>query len=852
MEKIPTHYSSRVAAALMAAVSVVPLVPHAVQAESLVQKEIARRAAKVQEADVALYKGRSLYAEAKYEEAVTEFRKALSLLPPGPTVADRRHAYTSNLVDGSIALAQQYRKTGRYEEARQLLSDAIAKDPSNALAQQELSYLDDPIRTNPVLTPEHIKDVKDVTTLLQRAEGYYNLGKFDESYAEYEEVLRIDPFNRAARRGMEKADQAKSGYDQSAYDQTRVRLLREVDQAWAIAVPPRIDVVDANLIDTSINVTGQAYIRRKLQDIIVPLVDFQDMTVEAAIDILRLRARELDNTELDPTKKGINFVVRAPDVPEASVEEDEEEGEFGSSVAPGSKMINSLQLRNVPLQVVIAQICDMTGLRYRVEDYAVVLLPGGNYEDAELFRRSFNVPPDFLTIIGSGGGAAEEEADPFADDEDTSAGIAPTRPVKDLLVDAGVPFPDGSSAGFSKATSTLYVRNTSNNLDLVEQIVERSKTNKPKQIKIATKFVEITQNNHDELGFDWIVSPGVFNAGNLFAGGGTVGSGGARTAADFIGTVNGTSVSGVNATGNVSNIVTAGNRTGSFAISNNSLDSFINNPNRTQQNGTAAPGVLSLTGLFSSGQVQMIMRGLAQKKGADVMTAPSILARSGEKAQIEIIREFIYPTEYEPPELPNEVGIVNDSSGNGTVSGSANAFPVTPATPTAFETRNTGVTLEVEPTLGDDGYTIDLRFAPEITEFQGFINYGSPIQSSGTNSLGAPVSLVLTENRIEMPVFSTRRVTTGLTIYDGHTVALGGLMREDTQKVEDKVPVLGDLPLVGRLFRSEAERRVKSNIVVFVSVNMIDATGRSIRNSYASGGSDSSGGAVTNGVLPTN
>jgi hypothetical protein len=52
----------------------------------------------------------------------------------------------------------------------------------------------------------------------------------------------------------------------------------------------------------------------------------------------------------------------------------------------------------------------------------------------------------------------------------------------------------------------------------------------------------------------------------------------------------------------------------------------------------------------------MIMRGLAQKKGTDLMTAPSVTARSGQKATIEIIREFIYPTEYEPPELPNSVG----------------------------------------------------------------------------------------------------------------------------------------------------------------------------------------------------
>jgi general secretion pathway protein D len=219
------------------------------------------------------------------------------------------------------------------------------------------------------------------------------------------------------------------------------------------------------------------------------------------------------------------------------------------------------------------------------------------------------------------------------------------------------------------------------------------------------------------------------------------------------------------------------------------------------------------------------------------MTAPSVTARSGQKATIEIIREFIYPTEYEPPELPNSVGtsqfgnggIVDGQVGGGTMS----SFPVTPATPTAFETRNTGVTLEIEPTIGDNDFVIDLRFVPEIVEFEGFINYGSPIQSGGTDALGNPITVVVTENRIEMPVFSTRRVNTSLTIYDGYTVAVGGLMREDVQNVEDKVPILGDIPIIGRLFQSKAENRIKSNLIVFVTANIIDATGRPLRGADA-------------------
>jgi general secretion pathway protein D len=304
--------------------------------------------------------------------------------------------------------------------------------------------------------------------------------------------------------------------------------------------------------------------------------------------------------------------------------------------------------------------------------------------------------------------------------------------------------------------------------------------------------------------------------------------------------------------------VTQGLRSGDYALNGDSIDAILNNPSRTADQDNAAPGILSLTGLFTQGQVQMIMRGLAQRKGTDIMTAPSVLARSGETATIEIIREFIYPTEYEPPELPNSVGATGGLGGGGIDGGGgAGIFPVTPATPTAFETRNTGVTLEIQPTIGANNLVIDLRFAPEIVEFEGFINYGSPITSPTSDALGNPAQVVITENRIEMPVFASRRVNTGLTIYDGHTVAVGGLMREDVQRVEDKVPVLGDLPFVGRLFQSHSENHIKSNLIIFVTAQIIDATGRPVNGaktgleSPGMGGSGASApGNAGPGVLP--
>ena len=84
---------------------------------------------------------------------------------------------------------------------------------------------------------------------------------------------------------------------------------------------------------------------------------------------------------------------------------------------------------------------------------------------------------------------------------------------------------------------------------------------------------------------------------------------------------------------------------------------------------------------------------------------------------------------------------------------------------------------------------------------------------------------MLTPNVINQPVFSTRKVTTSVSVYDGQTVVLGGLMREDVQKTEDKVPIIGDIPLVGRAFRTNTEQHTKKNLVIFVTAKIITPAG---------------------------
>lgn len=802
--------------------------PTAVNLSALAKREMIRRQNDVLDADALFVEGREAYAAGDFQMAVDKFSAALQKVPDAPLFADRRGSYNEHLIDARVALAMIYTKDGQLEEAETLLNEVLKTNPANKDAALQLERLKDPTRTNPALTFEYTENVAKVNELLIKADGAYMLGKYDEAKRSYEKILGIDKFNVTARRGLERVNAIKSDYYRAAYDHTRSELIQQVEAAWEISVPDELPVIQPGPIDQNPEAFGVAYITEKLRRIIIPSINFEDTTVEDAIEFLRMRAAELDTLELDPNKKGVNFVVRKPQAGGAAGADDalgDALGGLGLGDAdPGSLRIQELRLRNVPLEVALKYICDATKLRYKIDNYAVTLVPQTETGE-DLFSRTFTVPPNFKDKLNTGEGGGGADPNPF-DPVPVGGGtsIDPIPPVLELLKKAGISFPEGASATLTG--NKLLVTNTPTELDKVEALVDNIAGDQPKQVKITTKFVEVTQENGEELGFDWVVGPFFSGDGNLAGSGGTIGNGSNRTGLDFTGPV----IPGVTPDNvSVTNVVTAGNRSGDFAIVGNSIDSILNNPSRSTQSQSVAPGIMSLTGLFSDGQLKVIMRGLSQKKGVDLMTAPSITARSGEKATIEIIREFIYPTEYDPPELQQGGNNFNGGGVPGPGGGAVQAFPVVPANPTAFETRNTGVTLEIEPTIGENDFMINLRFVPEIVEFEGFINYGSPIQTAGTDALGNPVSVVITENRIEMPVFATRRVNSALTIYDGYTVAIGGLMREDVQNVEDKVPVLGDIPLVGRLFQTKAERRIKSNLIIFVKAQIIDPTGRPLR-----------------------
>ncbi|MBJ7257231.1 MAG: type II and III secretion system protein, partial [Akkermansiaceae bacterium] len=667
--------------------------------------------------------------------------------------------------------------------------------------------LNDPIRTNPAITTQHTEKVDTVRRLLYTAEGAYNLGNYDDANASYRDVLRIDPTNSAARRGMEQVVSAKGDYNKATYDSTRAEMLSQVDSQWELQVPTV--ELDASLeAATADNASPQfVSVKNKLERIIIPKIALDQSSLDEALDFLRIRAIENDTIELDPTRKGVNFAVS-----------------LGSSDSPEVQKIRAmrfdLQLSNLPLSQILKYVCDITRTSFSTDDFSVIISPLGA-SSAELIARNYRVPPDFISSI-TNAAAAPATKDPFASTAGNEALLTERLGAKEALAQQGVVFPEGASVSYMPTTNTLRVVNTAINLDYIAQIIETLTKTEPVMVSVRVTMIKVEQSRIEELGFDWFLENAQLS-GSLTGSGGTEGNG--KSSPDI---VTSTGVTRLNP-------VTAGNRSGDFATSSNSIDDVINNQTGRQVSNPA-PGILGVSGNFSDANIQMLMRGLDQKKGVDIMAQPATVTRSGQSSTIKIIREFIYPTEYEPPELPNSVGETEPSFILGpdglpilAPTQSSGISPVTPATPTAFETKEVGITLEVLPVVDANKQYITVTLNPIFSEFDGFVNYGSPINSTLQGVLG-PQTVEVTKNAILMPIFSKQSTTSSVDVLDGGTVVLGGLKQEVVEIVNDQTPILGGIPIVGRLFQSSTKKPVSKMILFLVNVELMDPTGHRYRD----------------------
>ena len=737
-------------------------------------------------------KGNDAVADNDYESAYALFKSAVDTLPQGGEASsDLRKQALGGFCNAAVLLARQRVSEGRYADARTTVEVVLENryDPDYGPAKTLRSQLMDPqgFADRGTITPRHVANIEEVKRLIQEGEGYYATGRYDIAFKRCEQALNIDKYNIAARRLMEKINVARQQYADAAYSETRGAMLADVDKAWGLPLRKFTDGPTSIVEQPQMDSRGSQAINNKLDTIIIPRIDFTDSSIKEALDFIKKRASDLD--EGDSDNKGINIVLKLPpDSPDAAYP-------------------ITLSLSDVPLREALRYVTEAANLKIKIETHAVVVVPATENTDV-LITKEYKVPPGFITATP---GSAPPQVSGVA--AGSQSVIAARSIAKDFLETQGVEFPEGASANYISLTSRLIVKNTQANLELIDALVDTSVATRPTQVEIEAKFLEVSQNNLNELGFDWLLGQFALAGGSgVYGSGGTIGLGRSINNNGYPLINPGTSLP-VGANSGTSGPITAGNRGGTTGISLNAVDAvLLGSP------AGPAPGVLSVAGVFTNPQFQVVLRALSQKKGIDLVSAPKVTTKSGSTAKIEIVREFRYPSQFDPPQLSATTG--------------STYAPVVPNSPSGWETKNTGITLEVEPTVGPDSYTIELRLAPRVIEFDGFINYGSPIYASvqyTTPLLTLPsTTFEATPNTINQPVFSTREVETQVSVYDGQTVVMGGLMREDVQKVQDKVPILGDIPLAGRLFRTNVDQHIKRNLLMFVTAGLLDPAGQPI------------------------
>lgn len=767
---------------------VLAVLSEGVYAQSLEGDEVARRSENALLASELVKKADSAYNNGSYKAAHEDYRTALGLLSGAPAIASYRDAIVERYANAATELSRDYMRIGKKDEARSILTAVLEPRvaPSHAGAKKMLEKLDDPIRYNPAATLQHAQDVDAVAKSLRRAEGYLELGVYDKALIEYEEVLQVDSHNVAARRGMEKIHSLKSNYFNSAYDEARSLALMQVEKEWETPLSLADQVVSGatdSAFQEGVILSREDQILDKLRNTVVPIVDLEQVSLEEVRGLLEAWSQEYDTQELDSTKKGINVIMDLGDP-------NTEEGQLLRA-----RSFN-LELTNIPMEGLVQYISEQAGLSWRAGEYALEIRPVGAFSD-EFITRSFKVPPRFLMDVASDD-SGEGNADPF-EISGAQVGTKFTRvTAKEYLEKHGVDFSGGTSVSYIPSTNTVTMTNTPDNLDILEQLVDSLTSSQDIDVIIKVIVVDVEQSNLEELGFDWLVSPAGGGSGLLV--GGSQGNGGVVSSAS----------------GTALGPVTSGLRSGDEIIPRNTIDAVLEGSFSNQNTSFVsqrAPGVLGFTGEVDQNTVQMLLSGLSQKKANDRVSQLSTITRSGEKAVIAAVREFPYPEEYEPPELPN------------TVNSTGSSFPVTPATPTSFTTKGLGITMEVEPIIGPNKQYISLRVNPELRDFDGYINYGSPI--SDTTLIAGGLAEV-TENAILMPVFSIVRSNTSVSVSDGSTIAIGGLMKKNSIIVNDKVPILGDLPVIGRLFQRQGTVPETRAIVIFVTAELVDPTGARI------------------------
>jgi len=771
------------------------------------------------------FKGRQAYLKGEYETAVTNFIQAQKKLEEAsPTRYEVEQAQLDKILgftyeewaDELGRQAMRYASNDDFDSAIKKLQLAVDKSPTRAeeirekikMLYQAQETAEIHIKTAPdAVDPGKVARDKDVEILLRQGQVFYDNGRFMDARLHFEQVLLKDIYNVTASKFLRRLHDRLEENSAHRFAIMKAERLAEVGWKWADPVAPLIqpDGIEINTTTVVKNVSDTDGIRKKLKEITIPKLLFEDATIRTVITHIKDVSKERD-----PENEGINIMIlqqasavgghlrnitedrpiddnfggefEVEDFEDGNFELDlgEEFGTFEDPIAAEGPIgietrTVTLDFDNIPLGEAIRYICRGANLKFRIEPYAVIIAAAGEEFD-EMETRFYSVEAGVIRSK-----ATRDTVGGFEDDDDDGGELFDIDPLE-FFANKGVEFPTKAKIDYDARTSKLIVTNTPDNLRLIELIL-RELNRSPTQVTIESKFVEVAQTDINELGFEWLL----------------------------LGEPTGSLTDPTAAT---TDIVLNKGRYGQVKI-------FKQGPGATESMSgglrfandqgltTSNDNLLKFDSILGNIQYRTIIHALEQSASTDVLSAPKVTTLSGETAVIKMVQERFFPEDWTEPEF--QAG----SASGGTTTGAS----FTPAIPQFGEATEVGVIMIVTPTVAADGYSIDLDLEPEVVQFLQFDDYSYEVTVEG-NTIDAI---------LQMPVISRRKVQTKVIVWDGETVVLGGMITEHVTSIDDKIPFLGDVPLIGRLFRSDVARSEKRNLLIFVTARLVNPAGQPIR-----------------------
>jgi len=657
------------------------------------------------------------------------------------------------------------------------------EDPAVLRLQKELSSKrDNPTYRNIDELSPGVRNKDDkVNELLVKGRARYLYGDYQGALDAYREVLQYQPNNSESKAYQVRIRQMLSeNSGQWNRGVTKGKLLELLDETWKL---PEVFNRENTKSDLG---NGNDPVTEKMKTIRLP-EGF--VARDEPLDRALTKLSSLSQT-YDKDQKGVNIVPVTDG---------------------GESPTVNLQLRDVTVFQALDYLCKRVGYSFSVSPSGIVEVrkdAGDSLLDTQFFELTqaavVKMTGQGLNTTAPGGGATN----PFGNNSGAAAptdGNPQEMAIKSFLIRSGVPFEPPATLSFDG--TRLIVTGSPKNLDRVKNIIRRYSD--IKQVHIEAKFIEVEQKALNELGVNWSLTPTV-------AGNGGVNAGTNLRSINRVFAQNNTAPKNLTINSQITD--SAGDTTNNLQTFPNVAPSFPGGMNL----GSIANTYAGTVNILSRETLALTIRAIEESAGSDLMSSPSLTVLDGKTAVIKVAQLLRYPQAY--GDIQSNVG--QGGGGNGGVLGAAQtSVAITAGTPQDFTVQEVGVTLEVTPTVAADD-SIALNLKPKVTEFEGFVEYG------GTSVALTGGVTVTVPSGFFQPIFSTREVTTDVTVFDGATVVIGGLTREEVKTIDDKVPVLGSLPLIGAAFRSTGKSVAKRSLMVFVTANLVSPGGATLRSTH--------------------